>query len=95
MVEIYGYVIMSNHIHLLWTMLNDNGKETPAGSFSKYTAHKFLSYLQTNNPEKLMHFKVLKRDRSHQFWKRDPLAIEISGESIFLQKLEYIHNNPV
>jgi hypothetical protein len=30
-----------------------------------------------------------------QFWKRDPLAIHLSSEENLIQKLEYIHNNPI
>ena len=40
LIEIYGYVIMPNHIHLLWNILQPNGKESPAGSFTKYTGHQ-------------------------------------------------------
>ncbi|MFC4263904.1 hypothetical protein ACFOWM_13505 [Ferruginibacter yonginensis] len=38
-IKIYDYVIIPNHIHLLWQMLALNGKESPAGSFAKFTAH--------------------------------------------------------
>ena len=31
----------------------------------------------------------------HQIWKREPLSIELFTEKAFLQKLEYIHQNPV
>ena len=33
LVRIYGYVIMPNHIHLLWEQLKMNGKEFPKNSF--------------------------------------------------------------
>jgi len=94
LIEIYAYVIMPNHLHVLWRMLADNGKESAAGSFSKYTAHRFRKYLLHTQPLLLQQFAVVKRDRSHQFWKRDPLAVPITGENIFLQKMEYIHHNP-
>ena len=29
LVYIYGYVVMPNHIHVLWEQLKMNGKETP------------------------------------------------------------------
>ena len=29
LVEVNVYVIMPNHIHLIWNMLKDNGKESP------------------------------------------------------------------
>lgn len=47
--EIFGYVIMPNHIHLIWNILNDERKESVAGSFAKFTAHQFQQYLRTNN----------------------------------------------
>ena len=47
------------------------------------------------NPVLLEEFRSSKTDRSYQFWKRDPLAVAISSEDILLQKLDYIHNNPV
>ena len=34
LVKIYGYVIMPNHIHLLWEQLTMNGKEFPKNSFA-------------------------------------------------------------
>ena len=94
-IKIYGYVIMPNHIHLIWDMLETNGKESPAGSFAKFTAHQFKKYLQVENPCLLKEFKSSKHDRSFQFWKRDPLAIALTSEKSFLQKLEYIHCNPI
>ena len=38
-VRVYGFVIMPNHLHLLWEMLEMNGKEMPHASFQKFTAH--------------------------------------------------------
>ena len=93
-IKIYGYVILPNHIHLIWDMLDLNGKESPAGSFAKFTAHKFKKYLQLNDPGLLIKFISGKPDRKFQFWKRDPLAIPLTSEKSFLQKLEYIHFNP-
>ena len=95
LIKIYGFVIMPNHIHLLWKMLMPNGKESPAGSFAKFTAHQFKKVLTVKNPGLLDEFRSSKADRMYQFWKRDPLAIPISSEDILLQKLDYIHNNPV
>ena len=43
-ITVYGFVIMPNHIHLIWRQNNLNGKETPKGSFMKYTAHRFQEY---------------------------------------------------
>ena len=40
-------------------------------------------------------FKVNKYDREFQIWKREPLSIELLNETMFKQKLAYIHYNPV
>jgi REP element-mobilizing transposase RayT len=93
LVILYGFVIMPNHIHLLWYIRQQNNKETPVASFAKFTAHQFKERLKQNNQLQL--YVSDKPDRSYQFWKRDPLAIPISSERVFLSKLAYIHNNPV
>ena len=43
----------------------------------------------------LMKFKVEQIDREFQFWKKNALSIELYTEKVFMQKLEYIHENPV
>lgn len=95
LIEVYGYVIMPNHIHLIWNMLKLNGKESPAASFTKFTAHEFRKYFLVNNPIFINEYRSQKNDRIFQFWKRDPLAIPLSKESIIVQKLDYIHDNPI
>src|SRR3954462_961336 len=44
-IVIYGYVIMPNHIDVLWEMTAMNGKEMPHASLNKYTGHQFLEHL--------------------------------------------------
>jgi REP element-mobilizing transposase RayT len=95
LIRIYGYVIMPNHIHFLWEQLKMNGKEFPKNSFEKFTAHQFQKKLQKGNPKELQKFQVNAVDRNYNFWQRDPLAIHISGREMAVQKLHYIHNNPV
>ena len=34
-------------------------------------------------------------DRKYQFWQRNSLSIDLWTDYVFMQKLEYIHNNPV
>ena len=95
LVKIYGYVIMPNHIHLLWEQLKMNGKEFPKNSFEKFTAHKFQKKLEKEDPFTLQQFKVTASDRKYNFWLRDPLAIRVFSREIASQKLTYMHNNPM
>ncbi|MEA5259934.1 transposase [Arcicella aquatica] len=94
-IKIYGFVIMPNHIHLLWEMLKKNGKEMPDTSFTKFTAHQFKHDLSKNHPHILEKFKSEKNDRQYHFWQRDALAIRVFSREMFIQKLAYIHLNPL
>ncbi len=96
LINVYAFVIMPNHIHLIWEMLGKNGKEMPYESFMKATSHQFLAKLRRENPELLLQYKVEYDDsRQHRFWKRDALPVELYSDKVFEQKFDYIHNNPV
>lgn len=92
---IFAYVIMPNHLHIIWVDLENKNKESAMGSFFKFTAHAFLKKLSKENSLALNNFLVDKADRKYQFWQRNKLDIEIYNEKVFEQKLEYIHDNPV
>jgi putative transposase len=94
-IELNAFVIMSNHIYLIWQSLNDFTPSVVQASFMKYTAQQIKRSLMKNNSDILSCFKVNKYDREYQIWKREPLSIELITESVFIQKLEYIHYNPV
>jgi len=85
---------MPNHIHLIWKMVEPNGKETPKGSFLKFTAHEFKKKIQATNPTLLSSYSVDATNKKYEFWQRDPLAIILYTQNVMLQKLEYLHNNP-
>ena len=51
--------------------------------------------MELNNQELLDGFLVNKADRKYQIWKRRPLSVELRTPTVFDQKLEYIHYNPV
>lgn len=94
-IKLYAFVIMSNHIHLIWQILPGNNPDKIKHSFKKYTAHQMKFELKKNNQQYLKQFKVDKIDRTYQFWKRYALSIELFTEKVFLQKMKYIHHNPV
>ena len=94
-VKVYGFVIMPNHIHLIWENLSMNGKEKPHAGFMKFTGHQFLSALRENNPKMLEKFKVEKNSRKHHFWLRNALPIWTYNRKVLEQKLKYIHLNPL
>jgi len=94
-IKVYGFVIMPNHIHLIWELLELNGKEMPNASFNKWTSNTFFKSLRNDNPSMLSHFEECSNERKHRFWLRDPLAILLDSKANIEQKLEYLHLNPL
>ncbi len=86
---------MSNHVHLIWQPLQQYTLTQIQTSLMTYTAREIKKKLLKNKPEISEKLKVNKYDRTYQIWKREPLSIELLTEKTFLQKLEYIHKNPV
>ena len=93
--KIYGFVIMPNHIHIIWENIGMNGKEMPYESFMKFTGHAFLDELRKTNDPMLEKFKVERNSRKHQFWQRNGLPIVMFDRKILEQKLDYTHYNPL
>jgi REP element-mobilizing transposase RayT len=94
-IDVFAFVIMPNHIHLIWRINGLNGKETPQGSFLKFTAHEFKKMLKAGSPEQLAAYKIDAVNKSYEFWQRDPLAIRLYSKPVAIQKLKYIHYNPL
>lgn len=91
-VIVYGFVIMPNHIHLIWQIINNNLADVQR-DFLKYTAQQIkFNLLETNNPL-LDDLVVNARDRRVQVWERNGLSFMLKEYATAIQKLNYIHNN--
>lgn len=95
LLAVYAFVIMPNHIHLIWELKEMNGKESPAASFTKFTSHTIAKDLKQKNSELEAYFQVDEPDRKIRIWQRDPLAVLMDSLNKVEQKLEYIHLNPL
>ena len=94
-VDVFAFVIMPNHIHLIWRINALNGKETAQGSFLKFTAHEFKGMLKKEPGDRLSHFAVSAHNKDYEFWQRDSLAIHLYTREVAYQKLNYVHYNPM
>ena len=94
---LYGFVLLENHMH--WVAQSENlPKEI--SRFKSYMAKMIIRYLQGQHQHKLLkqlgfYKKKHKKDRQSQLWEEGSHPEEIQGESMMLQKLDYIHQNPV
>ena len=94
-VWIYGFVIMPNHIHLLWRMHEGINDKDVQRDFLKFTAQQIKFDLIANHPKVLPYFKSTQSDRAFQIWERRPYSSTMYNRIVLEQKLDYIHNNPV
>ena len=103
--EVFGFVIMPSHIHLIARAGSEDELSSILQSFKSFTASKIISYLQdTAQPESrrewlLNHFafnaRKNKTNSQHQVWQRDNHPIILYSPHVIRQKLLYIHQNPV
>lgn len=99
---LYGYVIMSNHIHII-VQSTDGKLSDLIRDFKKFTAKTILNKIQTEPESRrewmLERFKLAtqthSRNKNYQFWQYGNHPEEIYSNRFMWSKLDYIHLNPV
>ena len=94
-VRVFGFVIMINHIHLIWQIGAEHRREDVQRDFLKYTGQMMKVDLKKHHPHILEHFFVNAKDRKYQIWERNAYSFDIWSRRVAFQKLGYIHKNPV
>lgn len=94
-VIIYAFVIMPNHLHTVWQVQAGIKREHVQRDFLKFTAQRIKDRLKLNSPNILSELLVNTKDRKYQLWERNPLSIDLWSEKVMMQKIRYIHENPV
>ena len=94
-VMIYGFVIMPNHIHIIWQMKAGRKREDVQRDFLKHTAQEIKNDMIRNNSPELKEYLVNAKDRIYQMWERNALSIDLWSEKVLTQKLRYIPARPV
>jgi len=95
--QIFAYVIMDNHIHLVVAgeKLSETIKE-----FKSYTAREIVRLAGEEGKSWLLnqlqfHKHEHKTDSRHQVWQEGFHPQQIYSEDVLRQKAEYLHHNPV
>jgi putative transposase len=94
-VMIHAFVIMNNHMHVIWHILHPHQRDDVQRDMQKFTSQMMLKQMRNNYTELLPDFYVGARDRKYQIWERNPLSVPLWSEAVLKQKLEYLHNNRV
>jgi len=95
--KLYGFVIMDSHIHLV--AFAENLSQVMK-EFKSYTATRLIKSLENNGNKRVLNDMAFFKGRDktssqHQFWQEGYHPQAVTTEEMLLQKLEYIHNNPV
>ena len=93
-INLHGYVVMPNHLHLIFTVLNPFFLHEIFRDFHKFTSQQILKIFQNKKPNLLPRFQSTYTDRKYQIWQTTHAPKEIVSFPFFIQKLEYIHWNP-
>jgi putative transposase len=101
--NIYAYVIMTNHIHLV-ANVTDGSLGDVLGHFKTYTSKELFKMI-TNNSQESRREWILKAfekagkynplNTNHQFWQNGNYPVVLFTPDVIDQKIDYIHNNPV
>ena len=94
-VSIYAFVIMPNHFHAIWQLHDSIDKATFQRDLLKFTARGILKFMLMNEDPLFEKLKVKVADREYQVWERNSLSTDVYTQDFFIQKLNYIHNNPI
>jgi REP element-mobilizing transposase RayT len=87
---VFGYVFMPNHIHIIF---QSSDAVEFVRDFKKWTSRAIKQDMVENEPRALELF--IDEAGEYQFWKDTNAPKIIETENFGLQKLQYIHNNPV
>jgi REP element-mobilizing transposase RayT len=93
---IFAYVIMPDHLHLI-----TDGARKPSDTLrfvNGIASHRVIGYLNdggyTASLEKLRDTKKA-REHKYSLWDGHSNVFLVTSESVFMQRVNYIHQNPV
>ena|SRR6185436_17194746 len=93
---LFAYVIMLDHMHLLTDCPNNSADVLRY--IKGISGRRVIDYLKEKRYEsslaKLRH-QEWKRKHSHSLWQQEKNVFSVFSEAVFMQKVNYIHQNPV
>jgi putative transposase len=100
---LHAWCIMSNHLHFIASSkLND--LSGTLRDFKKFTSSGLIKAIQDNKRESRRDWMLPifqgaginnSRNKEYQFWQQSNHPIELYSSSFIVQRINYIHQNPV
>ncbi|MCB9251872.1 MAG: transposase [Flavobacteriales bacterium] len=100
---VYSWCLMSNHLHLVISTRDHNTSDI-LRDFKKFTSKQIIQAIKEHPQESRSEWMLdlfakaaekNSRNKTYQFWRQDNQPKELFSVGFSMQKLEYIHNNPV
>ena len=100
---LHAWVVMSNHIHMIASTKDDVSLSDILRDFKKFTSKKIIKAIE-EEPESrgnwmLYRFEYAgsndKKIKDYKFWQDGNEAKELVTTEFMMQKLNYLHQNPV
>ena len=101
--EVYAYVIMSSHIHLIAARTEGNLSDV-LRDLKAHTAQQLLKAIAENEQESRQEWMMRlftyysrpqRQNEQYMFWQKTTFPIALLTPTVVRQKMDYIHNNPV
>ena len=94
---LYAYVILENHFHLV---VSGSDLSNIMQSLKRHTSRQIIQVLKTHRKEWLLnqlafYKKKYKSESTYQVWQEGFHPELIQSDDMLVQKIEYIHYNPV
>lgn len=98
--HVYGYVVMPNHAHYLVSTENGKNLSDVMRDFGTHTSRQITEFLeQEKRFDMLEVFRAAAeadgKGNRYKVWQDGFHPIAIESERFFLEKLQYLHENPV
>ena len=98
--RLHAYVIMPNHVHYITSTNNRKCLSDVMRDLNRFTSVEISKMLGIEQRRELLNTfkhaaKLENRGNTHKVWQDGFHPIAIETEDFFLEKLNYIHDNPV
>ncbi len=103
--QIYGWVLMTNHVHLICSTSDKSGIAMVIKNIKSFTAMKLINAIVNNTKESRKGWMLdifeknglqNKSNQRFQFWQHENHPILLDNDDLrFSQRLQYLHENPV
>jgi putative transposase len=95
-VKVSAFAVMPDHVHAVLWFDGDNNLPTVMQVWKHLSAHYLIRYFEKFSPDLLTYLRSVQNGREiTKIWTRKYYDYCIESEARFIQKLKYIHDNPV